>query len=407
VIRLLELRDGRARIVLPAGRDVAAWHAALTSEIAAHLTPEHAFLLASPVNDAGNLSWFAEGTAMRRFGELDRDDRDRLTSATTAILSDIRRLAESGKAAAVAAAWPALRTIPDLTHLFAVDGRPVLAGWGFSSPAGGSGPLAAFDDGIAWPAPPKLPWQVYGGTLAGLAALALVCGLLLVPVGGWLLPSPAVCRAAPGQLELMSEQSREAARTDTLRAQLAQLREGRGGQALQCPIPHAAVVPPPPVPRPPRPVEPVPAPTPPPKQADLPENRWNRHDVGILKGCWNNSTRFTMNEERTGRVNQVKKWTFCFDDKGHGRQRIELDDGEHCENDMSATFGSDNSLRLLESDECRFQRGPLRPGRMICERQSDLDALCRRRPLTGPQRNVDITGGFSRADAGTPDLTRK
>jgi len=196
MIRLLDLRDGSARPVLPAGRDVVGWHQALAAEIGAHLTPWHAAALATPVRGETGITWFAPGTALRRFGELDNADRNRLTAAAGVILSDIRRLAERGIAPAVTAAWPALRTVPDLNHLYAVDGRPVLAGWGFGAAGGGAGPLAELDDGIAWRAPPRRPWRVYAGALAALAGLALLLGLVLVPLGRLAGPAPAACHIA-------------------------------------------------------------------------------------------------------------------------------------------------------------------------------------------------------------------
>ena len=377
MIRLLEQRDGAAPSVLPPGRDPASWHQALTAEIAAHLTPAHAALLAAPSRDETGIAWSAPGTAMRRYAELEAVDRDRLRAAVAAILSDIRRLAQSGAAPAVAAAWPAIRTIPDLTHLFAVDGRPVLAGWGFSARAGGAGPLAALDDGIAWRARPRVAWPVYAATLAALAAFALFAGLLLASLAGLIMPSSAVCRAAPGQLALLAEQSREAARGDTLKLELAQLQEDHGTRALQCPIPRQTIAPP----APPQPAPPPPRPAP---RADLPQDRWNQHDLGMLKGCWNNYTHMMLQETLTGQPMPVKTWLFCFDGQGHGRQTITLEDGRRCENELSATFNQDNSLRMVDAGKCPFPRAPLFRGQLTCKRESDAQATCMRRDLEGP-----------------------
>jgi hypothetical protein len=286
--------------------------------------------------------------------------------------------------------------------LFAVDGRPVLAGWGCSAPTGGAGPLATFDDGISWRPPLRRPWAVYGGTLAALAALGLLAGLLLVPVGGSFLASPAVCRAAPGQLALLSEQSREQGRTDALRAQLAQLREGRGGQALQCPTPHAAAVPPPAAPQVP-PVAPV---QPPPARTDLPEDRWNKHDISMLKGCWKRYTNMKLVEVRTNRIISVKDWELCFDAGGHGTQTITLSSGARCKNGLSAHFNSDNTLQFDELRRCVF--GPPNAGlsryltKAVCVRESDIEAICDMRHTEGPIAGEESLGQFRRADAPPP-----
>jgi hypothetical protein len=398
MIRLLAQRDGSVRAVLPPGRDAAGWHQALAAEVAQHLTPAHAAILAAPVRGDGTTVWYAPGTAMRRFADLDAEDRGKLTAAAGSILSDIRRLAESGTAPAVAAAWPALRTIPDLTHLFAVDGRPVLAGWGSGAPVGGDGPLVGFDDGVPWRRPPSTPWPVYAASLLGLAALGLFAGLLLAPLLGLFLPAPNACQAAPGQLALLLEQSRQAARGDALRQDLAALSEDHGNRALQCPIPRVEV----PAPRP----APPPPPPPPQHRADLPQDRWDHHDLGMLQGCWNNFTHMTLYgpdpRTRAIRPKPVQTWLFCFDGHGHGHQQIRLQNGETCENDLTASFGSDNSLQMVDSGHCPFPSAPLVRGRLTCRRESDSEAACVRRDLEGSSAGVEQHGRFRKAPSSGP-----
>lgn len=393
MIHLLELPDGAARMTLPAGRDLAAWHQVLTTEIATHLTPAHAALLATPVRGEAGPAWLAPGTAIRRFGDLDPADRNRLLEAVTVILSDIRRLAEQG-IGAVAAAWPALRSVPDLTCLFAVDGRPVLAAWGFAAPAGGAGPLATGDDGVAWRAPAPVAWPVYAGALAALAALALFVGLLLPPLGGLIMPSPNACQAAPGQLALLVEQSREAARADTLRTQLAQLEEDRGQRALQCPIPRQAVAPPPPPPLAP-------------PHADLPEDKWNRHDLAMLEGCWKRYTNMRVHQvDPPHRVFGVLDWEICFGTGGRGHQTVVLNSGARCTNDLMAHFNSDNTLQFDEPGRCRFDRHTgidlLLRSKAVCHRESDLEASCDMTDVEGPDLGAVKTGRFRRVDAPPP-----
>ena len=394
MIRLLALRSGETRIGLPAVRTLADWHQALATEIAAHLTPEHAALFAVPVADPTVTTWFAPGSALRRFAELAPEDRNRLNAATGTILSDIRRLAEGGAAPAVAAAWPALRSVPNLTCLFAVDGRPVLAAWGFATSAVGGGPLAALDDGRAWRAPSRVPWLVYGVALAALALLALFAGLLLGPLTGSLVPVAAACRVAPGQLALLMEQSRQAARAKDLRDQLSQLVEGHGERALQCPIPHQTVAPPAPV----EPPAPPPAPT---RRSALPQDQWDKHNPAFLEGCWDNFSDMRLQEMATHIPHDVKSWKFCFDAHGQGWQMITLDNGARCRNDLAATFGSDNTLRVTSKTRCPFPHYPLYRGRLTCHRESDDEAICVHRDIEGPQagRGQGSTGRFRRAPA--------
>ena len=155
MIRLLEARTGTLRPLLPPGRNLGAWHAALVAELA-RLSPAHAAILAQPVPTPGGTAWETPGQGRIAYADLSAENRRALDQALGAILSDIRRLAESGTAPSVREAWPALREVPDMGHVFAVDGRPVLAAWGHAS-TGAPGRLARLDDGIAWAARGCLP----------------------------------------------------------------------------------------------------------------------------------------------------------------------------------------------------------------------------------------------------------
>jgi len=373
MIKLAASRDGALRPALPQDRDAATWHRVLTAEIAAHLTPAHAALLAEPVPDEGGTTWLAPGSAMRRFADLSLEDRNRLTAAATAILSDIRRLAESGAAPAVAAAWPALRGIPDLTHLFAVDGRPVLAAWGFAAPDGQAGPLAAWDDGVPWTHRPAVSWPVYDGTLVALAVFALVAGLLLAPLGGAIMPMPQACAAAPGTLLLLRDLDSAAARADALRVELAQLTEDHGDRALQCPIPRVLVAAPPPPPPPPAP---PPAPPPTPRPATVPPDDRLRmptaptRDYGFLQGCW----RTDSFQHRPNEVPGVS--IYCFDVQGHGSLTFaHAGSGATCRAPATARFDGP-VLRLDDSQTTCSDGTPWNPDHLVCQRGEGDTAYC-------------------------------
>ncbi|MCO6420050.1 hypothetical protein JYK14_28420, partial [Siccirubricoccus sp. KC 17139] len=252
---LLDRRRAAAlRPLLPA-RPPAEWHAALTAEIAAGLGPAHAALLAAPVQEGEEIAWTAPGARSRGFSALSAADRRALTEALGAILSDIRRLGESGAAPAVAASWPALREVPDLDSIHAVDGRPVLTAWAHIGARAERPPglLARFDDGRAWQAPPRFPWRRWGLAGGALAAGALAAGLLLPVVGAALVPAETPqCRIDPASLGLFREAQREGGRQDALEAELARLEEERGRRRIACPLPTA---PPPPEPPPQRQAE--------------------------------------------------------------------------------------------------------------------------------------------------------
>lgn len=261
MIRLALTRAQDLRALLPLPPDQA--HAAVQAA-AARLSPAHAALFAQPVAEEGAIAWGAPGARMARYTDLDAASRTALTAEAGRILSDLRREAEREAAAgggSLAALWPALAEIPSFDLLFAVDGRPVLAGWGHVGAAapGPLGLLARFDDGVRWAPPPRRPWGVWLATLAALALLALLAGLL-APLLAWRLlapPQPA-CVAAEGDLAAL-ERMVEAERGERdLRTELARLEEELGRRRLACPLPRA----PEPPPEPPRPQEPLPPPPP-------------------------------------------------------------------------------------------------------------------------------------------------
>ena len=366
MIRLAEeAAPGDLRSLLPPGRDLAAWHAALSEEIARHLSPAHALILARPERGNGGTAWVAEGLARSRYADLPAEGRRALDAATGAILSDIRRLAESGAAPVVREAWPALRDIPDMGHLFAVDGRPVLAAWGHAGGAGASGRLARLDDGVPWRAVPRRPWGRYGATLGVLAALALAAGLLLPRAAPWLVDPPAACAIVPGQLDAMRGQMELESRGQELRTLLATLTEEVGRRQLQCPIPAA----------------PPPAPSPAPRAA-LPQSQWGQRDVSLLQGCWNLVTEMSIRRGGESPGVRLRSWRMCFDDRGVGRQTETLEDGRSCDGPLAAAFEGDR-LRVTESPRCT---GPgLRMGHneLLCRRVSDAEAQCEGRNPDG------------------------
>ena len=386
MIPLLQSPPGALRALLPPGRDLAAWHAALVDEVAARLSPAHAALLARPEAGPSGTTWSAAGTASLRYADLGQADRRALEAALAATLSDIRRLAESGAAPAVREAWPALREVPDLGHLFAVDGRPVLAGWGHAS-TGASGRLDRFDDGAAWRAAPRPPWGRYGAALGMLGALALAAGLLLPLSPGWLTPAPAQCTVVPGQREAMLAQANEEGRTAELRTLLATVTEEVGRRQLQCPIP---VLPAPPA----RPQTPIPAPTPPPR-ADLPQERWDRRDMTMLEGCWTLTTNLRVGTNPANMI-PIRSWRMCFDGQGAGQQTAVLESGASCEGPLEASFDREDQLHVTQPRACSGPQLSIGRSDLRCRRSSDTEANCTGTNQQGALSGSTYTGRFRR-----------
>ncbi len=384
MIRLVEAASGTLRSLLPPGQNTASWHAALAAEIAHHLSPAHAAMLARPELTAGGMAWLAEGAARSRYADLPAAGRRALDAAAGAILSDIRRLAESGAAPTVREAWPALIEIPDMGHLFAVDGRPVLAAWGHAG-AGASGRLARLDDGVPWRAAPRVPWGRYGAALGALAGLALAAGLLLPMASHWFVEQPAACAIVPGQLDALRGQMELDGRGQELRTLLATLTEEVGRAQLLCPV---AMLPQAPAPAP------RPSPAPPPR-ADLPQDRWDRRDLAMLEGCWSLYTAITVFNEDGTRSSKIRSWRQCFDGHGAGRQTIALEDGRQCEGALAASFGQDAVLRVTEPTACH---GTLHLSRneRLCRRLGDDEAECNGRTIEGGMSGHGFAGRFRR-----------
>lgn len=265
MIRLAATRAQDLRPLLPLPPEQA--YAALQAE-ASRLSPAHAALFAQPVAEPGGYAWGAPGARMARYADLDAAARATLAGEAGRILADLRREAERQAAeggGAMARLWPAIAEIPSFDLVFAVDGRPVLAGWGHVGAAapGPLGLLARFDDGVAWRPPPRRPWGVWIATLGALALIALLAGLV-GPLLAWrfLTPPQAACVAAEGDLAALARLVEAERGERDLRTELARLEEELGRRRLACPLPRAPEPPPPPEPEPPRPEEPLPPPPP-------------------------------------------------------------------------------------------------------------------------------------------------
>uniref|UniRef100_UPI003B01F73E hypothetical protein n=1 Tax=Neoroseomonas rubea TaxID=2748666 RepID=UPI003B01F73E len=219
---------------------------------AGRLSPVHAALFAAPSLDPSGIAWGAPGSRMARYADLDAASRGALTAEAGRILSDLRRETERQAAeggGALARLWPAIAEIPSFDLVFAVDGRPVIAGWGHVGAAapGPLGLLARFDDGVPWQPAPRPPWGVWIASLAALALVALLAGLL-APLLAWrfLEPPQSQCIAAPGGIAALDRLVEAERGERDLRTELARLEEELGRRRLACPLPRAPEPPPPP-----------------------------------------------------------------------------------------------------------------------------------------------------------------
>ncbi|MFT9450288.1 hypothetical protein [Gluconobacter japonicus] len=156
---------------------------ALIQALAQRLSPAHAALFATPVQEVGGTNWYSAGSQHVPISDLTPASADALLRHAASILSDIRRVANS-EAGLIRTHYRQLITLPDGNSIHVVDGRPVLSRWG----CGATTPqwITDLDDGrpppqqcSVFPDPPRLwPVALMGATL-GLAAGASV--LLFTP----------------------------------------------------------------------------------------------------------------------------------------------------------------------------------------------------------------------------------
>ena len=290
-------RDGY-RPILPGGLDHAAAHRALTALLSETLGAEvTGFFAPVSATDRG-LSFFAPEGRVARFAELDATGRERLRAEIGRIISEARRGAAlaAAKDPARAGHLPALvaaaTEIPSFDHVFAHEGRPMLAGWGMApaNAPGGLGLLRELDDGKPAEAPARAPLAALGAALLALFLLGAVAAFASPWVARWFAPEPGMCRVAQGDLDAMHTLLLERERERELRHRLAALEEQLGRRRAECPLPVAPPPPPPPpppapepprqpeprpepTPEPPRPPPPPPRPTPPPRPAERPLER--------------------------------------------------------------------------------------------------------------------------------------
>ncbi|MGH7117826.1 MAG: hypothetical protein ACREFP_02335 [Acetobacteraceae bacterium] len=402
---LLTTRPADLRDLLPSGRDRPGWHAALSHEIVARLSPAHAAILARPEPDPEGTAWHADGAHAVPLGALALPERRALLAAAGSILSDIRRLAESGRSPLVASCWPALREIPDFGYLFAVDGRPVLAAWGYA-PADAAvtpGLLAPYDDGLGWVMPP--PRRLPPVTLGALAAVGLLLGLALAAANGAF--PPDVCQLQPGVRAALAAGLRAHAQQAALETRLQALRAAVLTGRQHClaaaksppPVMHAALPPsalPLAIQAPPSPAA-VPLPPAPPPA--LPIQAWRQHDLGMLNGCWHRYTNMVTRNPYTGEVNRVASWLLCFNNSGQGVQKLVWRDGVSCTNPITAHFDPGGNLTIQDTIPCGQSASTPRGlflGRENCSRVSPSVASCPRTWLAGPNPGSISPGMFRR-----------
>ncbi|ACI52944.1 hypothetical protein Gdia_3214 [Gluconacetobacter diazotrophicus PA1 5] len=284
---------------------VSGTHQDFLAAVGERLGPAHAAFFATPLSDGGGTAWVVQGGDSRAFADLDPADREALRRYAGSVVSDIRRVAE-GENSVIRRHFAAMRRIPSLDYLYAVDGRAVVTRWGAAQ---GHDPLGALDDGRSFVIRqgfPRLPPRLLSSALAGAAAGFLVAALMLGAM-----PAAPACVA--------------------------------------------------------------------PATADLPQGKWQSHDLSMLRGCWHRISNMVVTDIRTNAENPVAEWTLCFADDGRtGRQTLHYSSGAACSSNVTARFEGDTLVisaeRCVDHTHDRmfvFLRTIFR-----CTRLDDLKASC-------------------------------
>jgi len=267
--------------LLPPGVSHGAALAALSGLLTTHAGPETANLFAAVQETPDGLAFLAPMGRLARFDQLDAEGRRRLRAEIGRLASLLRQVAEvAARSDPVAyGGLPALVTgaleVPSFEHVFAQDGRPVLAGWGLApanQPPGaerrGTGMLRPLDDGQPAQHAARLPIMALA---LGAAGLALLTGLGALAVPLLFAPGERACRIEEGDITALLRLEEERGREQALRAQIARLLGDLAQRQTQCPLREVAPPPPAPPPTeplrrepPPPPHEPPPRPPPPP-----------------------------------------------------------------------------------------------------------------------------------------------
>ncbi|WP_203076637.1 hypothetical protein [Falsiroseomonas ponticola] len=380
--RLAELPDARLRWLGPQGLTPPEALARLKPLLAA-LGPHHAALLATPVRTEGGLAWEAPGEATLAMPRMSREQRAVFDATLTVLLSDIRRAAETARAkgdAATAELLDLVRRVSAPELVFAVDGAPVLAGWGFAAPQGPAiTVLGPFDDGRGASALPgdRTAIALAGGALLALALAAVLAAPFLVAL---LNPPLPACRVDAAGLAALEELDRAREQGRGLMAERDRLRQDRGRRMAECPLPEPPAAPEP------APTPPAPPPTPPapPPRAALPQERWDRGDVALLEGCWNLDSNYRTRDVDTGRIDTVRSWRMCFDRNGRGTQTMVYDNNRRCTGPVTGRFEGqtlliDDTADLPCDDGYRVLHRLAR-----CQRSNETRAECESRNVRNP-----------------------
>lgn len=386
------------------GQPVAEAYAQITRYLARVLSPAHAALFAEP-NFAvrpGEVEWYAavDGTAVAR-PALPPEQQPAFDATLAKLVDEIGRQAaslaqskDSGDQLLGQLLELALK-VPSDAHVYAVGSQPVLVAWGhlLDTPAADHAVLQKMVKApprppppppFVAPPPPRRIWPSFLLLLLLVLLASLALPWLAAPLIAQLArPDDGFCAIPAEQRELVRRMDSEMGEEGRLRRELTFVEAQIAEKAALCRAPAPPVVQAPPQPAPtPTPPAPTPAPppTPPPAptpRADIPAERWNNREVGLMQGCWNRITNMRV-RRISGEEFPVRSWRMCFDEHGNGTQDLIWENGTQCHGTVRARFLPDGRLELDEAEApCSDGSRNLR-AQTECTRAADGTADCDR-----------------------------
>lgn len=387
----------------------------LAHEVSSIVGPEHAVIFARPEYTNDVVRWSAEGQDFTPWNKLNSTQQESLLQATQSILSDIQQQMQDHPKSLMAQHFDQYRQIPDLDHLYAVDGKPVLTGWGYAGEKGSYDPLASMLVSVQPKRSNKwlnFPWIT--------ALVALFLGVLTSLLWNIYHHSDKVCYATYPLVKDVEDALKAQDQNKDLTNKRNDLLKALELLRQQCKIPPVQPLNPvevpdlPPLPEEPKSPEvppvsepeklpneetpkkqdiPQPKPTPQPdKQGDLSKDSWNKKDKSMLDGCWKLTTHLELYEQRFfGSSHQpVTNWSLCFNSNGVGKQVLTRRDGGTCSGPLNVQFQG-SQLILNQPTDCQGAFH-LIPGKNVCNRVNDKEAQCTYIDAEGHQS----TGTFKR-----------
>ncbi|MDR0826273.1 MAG: hypothetical protein LBN33_00105 [Desulfovibrio sp.] len=317
------------------------------------LGDSYALLFAEPGALDGSsqtIDWYTPVQGpVRRVTELQEDEAQKIFAIVRQMGQGIKRLAEELKNSGIqqqivrGAILEMALCYPDISHVYAVGGQPVLTCWGFSLGTVGAQPedLARFGDGFvakarpaateekAYPLAPPTNGAGFLRWLLPLFFLLLLLSVLFIPFGTWepFVRIPGLdfrLPALPGAATLPPDDS-----SGKLKVEEKQLREDI--EALRSRLEQEAAL-----------CEPSPAKTveAPRQELVIPEKS---EDYRFLEGRWINDAGLVSKEDGSA-ITVI----YSFDAKGEGTATVGRKDGD-CVGKARAFF-TDGGILRIESE---------------------------------------------------------